>query len=121
MKKILRKTVHFVTENKWVFLQMAVFFILPHAICGATVGANIDTGMPWDKGLNTVQSALAGPIPKVASAISIATSGALWMFGQGQIAQVAMRTTLGSGIALSAPTVVTALAGNGTGSGCIFF
>jgi type IV secretion system protein VirB2 len=119
-KKILKKTADFLKSNKWCFIQMAVLLV-PHAVGYATVGANVSTGMPWDTGINTIQSALTGPIPKAGAGIAIATAGGLWMFGESQITKVAMRTALGSGIALSAPTAVTALAGAGSGSGCLFF
>lgn len=121
IKNFLKKSCSFLNENKWCFIQMGVMISL-HSVCSATVGTDINTGMPWDTGINKLQTALTGPIPKAGSAIAIAIAASLWMFGSGgQMTNVAIRTALGSGIALSAPTAVTALAGSGTGSGCIFF
>lgn len=120
LKNNIRKTGRFVKDNKWCFMQLAVM-VSWQSVCGATIGGDINTGMPFDQGVNMMQSALTGPIPRAGSVIAISTGAGMWMFGQGQVSQTAIRTTLGSGIALGAPSMLTALAGPGTGSGCIFF
>lgn len=120
VKRHIQKTGRFVRDNKWCFVQLAVM-VSWQGVCGATIGGDINTGMPFDSGVNVMQSALTGPLPKAGSVISIATGASMWMFGQGQISQTAIRATLGSGVALGAPSALAALAGPGIGSGCIFF
>lgn len=126
LKKTVSKTkekgIKFLWQHKGDILQiafMAAVIVLPHATGFASdVGNDISTGLPWDTGLNTMQTAITGKIPKVASGISIATGGMLWMFGQTDIAKTAMRATLGSGVVLASPSVVKALVS--TSSGCLF-
>jgi len=107
-----------VKRNRLPLLQMAV---LTAAAVMPEIGfaSDIKTGMPWDTGINTLQSALTGPMPKAGSAISIASSGLLWMFGETRVTQTAMRVTMGTGVALGAPSAVSALSGV-TVSGCLF-
>lgn len=98
---------------------MAAIVVIPHAtgFC-SDIGSDISTDMPWDTGVNKMQSALTGGIAKAGATVSIASSGLLWMFGQSDIAKMAMRGTLGSGVVLGAPTVVKTL--SGVASGCLF-
>jgi type IV secretory pathway VirB2 component (pilin) len=117
-----KKGIEFLCQHKSDFIQIAFIaavVVLPHATGFASdVGNDVSTGLPWDTGLNTMQSAITGKIPKVASGISIATGGMLWMFGQTDIAKTAMRATLGSGVVLASPSVVKALVSSS--SGCLF-
>lgn len=119
VKNSIQKAGRFIWNNKWCFMQMGIMLSV-HNVCGATVGGDVSTGMPWDTGINAMQDALTGPIPKAGSVIAISTGAGMWMLGQGQVSQTAIRATLGSGIALGSPAMVSALAGSGTGSGCIF-
>ena len=98
---------------------VATAIVLPHAtgLC-SDIGSDISTGMPWDTGINKIQAALTGGIAKAGAVASISSSGLLWMFGQSDIAKMAMRGTLGSGVVLGAPAVVKAL--SGVASGCLF-
>ncbi|MEN6623229.1 MAG: TrbC/VirB2 family protein [Smithella sp.] len=118
-KTILQKARSFLWNHRIDILQLTVFaafVVVPHSVGFAN---DINSNMPWDKGINTLQSALTGPIPRAGAAISVATAAGLWMFGESQITKVGMRVALGSGIALSAPTAVSALSGV-TVSGCLF-
>lgn len=122
LKKCTVRTARYLSEHKVELYQIAFFAVLlsiPHATSFASdIGKDISTGLPWDTGINKVQTALTSEIPKVASGASIATGGMLWMFGQNDIAKTAMRATLGSGIVLGAPSAVQALVSSG--SGCLF-
>ena len=117
MKNWLHKAGQWLNRNKIPILQMTLISVsiaLPHAFA-----SDVTTNMPWDKGVNAIQSALTGPLAKAGSAISIASSGLLWMFGETQVTKTAMRASLGTGIALGAPTAATTLSGV-TVSGCLF-
>ena len=109
----------FLKNNRSIFLQLGIIVTL--VVIPNLVFANetISTDMPWDSGVTKMRDALTGPLPKAGSAIAISGAGLLWMFGESQISRVAMRVALGSGIALAAPTAVTALSGV-TVSGCLF-
>lgn len=116
---ILKKTRSYLWEHRLEVIRMAVLtasVVLPHAVSYAN---DISTNMPWDKGVNTLQRAMTGPLPRAGSAISIASAAAMWMFGESRMSQVGMRIALGSGVALGAPSAATALSGVQV-DGCLF-
>ena len=119
MNRTIKQAGAWIKRNRWALLRIAVLTavaVLPEA---AGFASDIKTGMPWDTGVNKLQSSLTGPLPKAGSAISLSTAGLLWMFGESRVTQTAMRVALGSGLALSAPSAVSALSGV-TVSGCLF-
>ena len=115
-----KKAGGFLKDNKATLITMGL--MMGPQICGATFGGAVQTNMPWDSGLTTLQTALTGPIPKAGAVISIASGGALYALGDSQTTKLAMRTCFGTAVCCSAATVAGVFAGgNGTGSGCTFF
>ncbi len=92
---------------------------LPNEALASTSAVN--TGMPWDTGVNKMFQSLTGPLAQAASGISIATGGAMWMMGaESQVTKLIMRCALGSGVALAAPSAVSALSGTTiAAAGCL--
>ena len=119
LKEYAMKSIHFIRNNKMACIQAGI--LLVPQVAGATLGGAVQTGMPWDSGLTTLQDALTGPIPKAGAVIAIAAGGALYALGDSQITKLAMRTCFGTAICCSAATVAGVFAGGqGTGSGCLF-
>ena len=119
VKEYARKGIQFLKDNKMAWIQAGILFV--PQVAGATLGGAVQTGMPWDSGLTTLQDALTGPIPKAGAVIAIAAGGALYALGDSQITKLAMRTCFGTAVCCSAATVAGVFAGGqGTGSGCLF-
>lgn len=119
IKDYAKKGMKFIKDNKLMLLQAGI--LLAPQVASATIGGAVQTGMPWDSGLTTLQTALTGPIPKAGAVIAIAAGGALYALGDSQITKLAMRTCFGTAICCSAATVAGVFAGGqGTGSGCVF-
>lgn len=70
-----KKAGGFLKDNKATLITMGL--MMGPQICGATFGGAVQTNMPWDSGLTTLQTALTGPIPKAGAVISIASGGAM--------------------------------------------
>jgi|GEM_PF-1162951 len=133
MRKIIKSVKKFVSENKKELLQigfMAVTIVLPdiinmtHAQAAATLqsGNGQTIKMPWSTGINSLQSELTGPIPKIAATIAVAGTGMMMAFGEmSGLAKKGVQVVFGMGIAIGAVNLVSVVTGDATiVSGLIF-
>ena len=95
----------------------------PLAICGLIAGTSIvgevclaaslraDDDLPWNRGVPKVYEAMTGPIPKAVSVIGISGSGLMYVMGQNQFSQGAVRGVAGVGVLSGTPSIYNWLSG----------
>lgn len=122
-RTVLKKeaVIAYVKENRWELIRMAAFvaiFVVPHVTGYCTLGKDIDTGMPWDTGVNKIQSSVVGGLAKAGA--TIGTFATVWMWYNGaDLSKTALKGTMGATSLLAAPTLLEKL--SGAASGCLFF
>lgn len=99
----------------WIALLLLLALILGGSGCEASESED----MPWSRGINRLFEEFTDTLPRIGAAISIAVAAALWMFGESQVTKTAMRISFGTGICLSAPSMIEALTGTNV-AGCLF-
>ena len=127
IKKGYQSVKKYVKENKKEMFQlgvMAAIVLVPMidvSVCGASEAPTGAEALPWNKGMNTMKSALTGDIPKAGAVIACAASGIMLAFGESQgMAKKGIQATFGAGIALGAPSMVNAISETQVVSGLFF-
>lgn len=101
------------------FMCFLVMVVLPMMIGGSGCEAAESKKFPWSDGVNVLFEEFTDVLPSIGSAISIAVSAILWLFGESQITKTAIRVAFATGIGLAAPDLINALTGKDV-SGCLF-
>lgn len=126
VKGITKEDVKSFCKNNWVPLlrigALCAVSVLAsdHSVLANATGSDGTGISPLDKPLQTIHSALTGPIPKLVTAGSIAMGGMSWAMGWEQ--QVMSRCIKGAGggaIAMGAGSFMSSVISDGA-SGCLF-
>lgn len=121
----VRKTARYVAENRLFCFRLAVMGITAYsaAVPGTAFAAygGADMNLPYGTALTTMYEQLTGPIPMIGGTVAVATGGAMYMLGEGQMTRTAMRICIGSGIAMLSPQVITAFVGSNAGDAGVLF
>lgn len=131
IKGITKDDVKSFCKNNWVpLLRIGVFCAVSvlasdNSVFANSVGGNTAsegaTGIsPLDKPLQTIHTALTGPIPKIVTGVCVAMGGMSWAMGWEQ--QVMSRCIKGAGggaIAMGAGSFMSSVISDGA-SGCLF-
>ncbi|MDR1701521.1 MAG: TrbC/VirB2 family protein [Sporomusaceae bacterium] len=122
---VLKKTIRFISANKLSCLRFAVMGAASFGVSVPDVAfasySGADLSLPYDRALTTMYEQLTGPIPMIGGTIAVASGGAMYMLGEGQMTRTAMRICIGSGIAMLSPQVINVFAGSNAGDSGILF
>ena len=119
VKKMCKKVVNFVRENKLFTLRLALmaacaFSFSPdtitYAATATTTGATSGTGhiSAIEQPLQTMRTVMEGPVPRAIVTMGAVVGGASWAMNiDNQVTKTAMRVIGGGSVALGAATFIS--------------